>query len=141
MDVSTSGFLRIISRVVSTVVFDFWRIFIVRIWSHVGIVEVFGLQGSFVHVSGKSEVISHVSKELSAPSKSGVKRRFILQLVNHGLHAYSVKEVSSFASKSVGDCQTNAEVTRKGLIEVSTGGFLRMMVRVATTEESVFLRI
>lgn len=112
-----------------------------RIWSHVGTIEVLGLQGSDVGSSGKSEVMLHVSCEVSHQSRSGVTERFILHSVESGSQTYSIREVSSLERRYVGDCQTKVDVTRSGSIDVSIGEFLRVITRVVTTAESIFERI
>lgn len=61
-EVSGGIFLSTISRVVSNILSVFWRIFIVKICSHGGISEVFGLHGELLEgITSKSAVISHVS--------------------------------------------------------------------------------
>jgi len=95
--------------------------------------EVFGLHGSLVGSSGKSEVISHVSREEEVPSSKAVIMGFILHSVCSGSQVYSESEISSFKSKYVVCCHSRVEVTSNGSIVVSRGEFLRRISRVCKT--------
>ncbi len=120
IDVSMGVFFKVISRVVRILLVAFSRSWMVRIWSHIGTREVFGLQASNVGINSKSAVIKHVISDVSCQSKNGVTRRLILHSASSGSQLYSVKEVSSFHTRDVEDCQVNVDVTRVGSIEVST---------------------
>ena len=99
MVVSGGLFLRRISYVCNMVFFALSRIFIVSVCSHSGTIEVFGLHGSLVGTISKSDVMSQVRSDDSAPSSIGTIFRFILHSSCSGSQLYTPKEVSSFKSR------------------------------------------
>lgn len=138
IEVSTGGFLKRISRVVRRELSEVLKIFIVIVCSHIGTIEVFGLQGSVVVSRRKSDVISQLRREETLQSSKGVTWRLILQSVCSGSQVNSERDISSFCKRYVVCCHENVLVTRSGSMVVSFGGFLRTIFRVARTEESDF---
>lgn len=97
-----------------------------------------GLQGSLVGIISKSAVIRQVTSDEGVPSNHGDTRRLNLHSDSCESHTYSVRLISSFCKRYVGDCHSICIVTRAGSIVVSRTGFLMSTMCVTTREESDF---